>query len=454
MFIGRATAQVQSGVFSPDSVASIAREAYLYGYPMVENYRVMYQSCQDRAYAKYAPMNRFFHEKNVATAEDTLFVAPNGDTPYSYAVLDLRNGPLVLTIPPFESDRYIGFPLYDLYTQIVFTFSQRTIGNQGGDFLIAPAGWKEKVPKGIRQTVYSETDLVYLLVRTQLRNPSDLNRVHELQSQYTIRSLQEYQGKKKIPQAAPLSQGPLPQETPQSEPSADFFNLMNYLLSFCHPHASEKALWARFKEIGIEPGKPFVVRDAAFEQAVFKGMRQAKQDMMQKLPTYTNSSELFGTREQLNNDYLARAIGAWVGIYANQVEEFMGLHGVATQADGQPLDGRNDYVITFKAGDLPPVDGFWSLTLYRLPSRFMYKNELNRNVINGAMLPDLRKNADGSTTILIQHASPGKDWENNWLPCPDGPFTMSFRTYLPGERIRNGTWKVPEIAITRKAIKP
>jgi hypothetical protein len=166
------------------------------------------------------------------------------------------------------------------------------------------------------------------------------------------------------------------------------------------------------------------------------------------------ASELFGTREQLKNDYLSRGVGAWVGIYANQVEEFMGLQGYERHSNGEPYDGHNRYTVTFKKDQFPPVGAFWSITVYTLPSRFMYANEIRRNLISSAMLKELHWNADSSLTIYLQHSKPKGARARNWLPVPPGPFTMAFRTYLPGERIRNGDYQVPVPAIAGSSVKP
>lgn len=291
--------------------------------------------------------------------------------------------------------------------------------------------------------MYCETDILYILVRTQLFAATDLNNVHALQQQYKLTPLAVSTNSKQENFTVP----PLPPITPQSQPDLRIFGLLNYLLGFCHPHTSETELLQRFSSIGIAAGKSFDVTDTTTKAALLKGIALGQQAMMQKLPSVKFAEELFGTREQLNNDYLGRAVGAWVGIYANQKEEFMGLQGFERQADGKPFVGTNKYTVTFKSGQLPPVDGFWSITLYALPTRFMYANTLNRNLINSAMLPNLKKNKDGSISLYIQHESPGADKESNWLPCPKTSFTMSFRTYLPKQPIRDGSWQIPPVVL-------
>jgi hypothetical protein len=243
-------------------------------------------------------------------------------------------------------------------------------------------------------------------------------------------------------------------ENPQTPPDFYFFTLLNACLQYCHPHPSETALLKRFAAIGIVPGKPFQPVDKKVQAPMLSGIEQAKKKMLEKIPEVKYAAELFGTRDQLKNDYLARAVGAWVGIYANQAEEFMGLQGYERQSKDEPYDGQNLYTVTFKKDQFPPVGAFWSITVYTLPSRFMYANEVHRNLISSAMLNELHWNADSSLTIYLQHTRPKGLLARNWLPVPLGPFTMAFRTYLPGERIRNGDYHVPTPVLVGTTRKP
>jgi len=298
-----------------ERITAIAKQAYLYGYPMVENYRVMYQTTQNKAYPKYAPANQFYHDKNVATHLDTLFVAPNGDTPYSTAVIDLSKGPVILTIPPIDPKRYVGFPVYDLYTYVVTTFSKRNIGSQGGKFLLVKRGWKGKAPKDIKMVVPCESDLLYLLVRTQLFGAEDLAQVHALQAQYKLAPLPGFTPAKTLD---PFAEKPLPADNPYQKTDPRFFALLAFLMGETSPMPEERAFRASLDSIGIKAGQPFVFANAETEKAMMTGIDAAKKAMLDRLKTVRSSVEFFGTREQIKDDYLARATGAWVGIYANQ----------------------------------------------------------------------------------------------------------------------------------------
>ncbi|QKJ64156.1 DUF1254 domain-containing protein [Flavobacterium sp. M31R6] len=428
-----------------EEATKIAEEAFIYGYPIVENYRIMYYSTQDKNYEQYAPFNTFFHADDVASSKDTIFVAPNVDTPYSYATLNVKSEPVVLTIPKFEENRFIGVPFYDLYTHVIYTISPKNNGHSGGSFLIANENWKGDLPKGIKKRINSETDLIYVLIRTQLFDKKDLKRVHELQSEYKIETLSEYLGKiaKKDPPFTYLK--PILPQSPYTKPDLEFFNVLNFALQFTNPHPSETTLLKRFASIGIIPGKPFETENNPNAKKMLDGIKKGQDAFLAYLPKIKSSSELFGSRAYLKNNYIARAVGAWTGIYANEADVFLGIQGYERQADGNPFSGKNKYTFTFKKDDFPPVDSFWSVTLYKLPSRLLYANDINRYAIQSTIINTFKKNSDGSVTLYIQHESPGKELESNWLPCPTGLFTMSFRCYLPKEPLRNGTWIPPAV---------
>lgn len=434
-----------------EQITDIARQAYIYGYPVVENYRVIYNSTQDKNYPQYSPFNTFYNAYNVSTPDDTIFVSPNVDTPYSYASLYIKDEPVVISIPPFEDNRFIGVPIYDLYTYVIYTISPLNHGHNGGNFMIASVNWDGNIPEGldITQIIRCETDLAYVLVRTQLFDQADLGRVHEIQSQYKIWTLSEYEGVHPKPEAPKSLMAPLQAQSPTSTPSIDFFKVLNFALGFTTTDSSEVQLMKEFKKIGIVPGKEFKVKDPQTEKALLAGIAAGQKEMMEYLPKITSSAQIFGSRATLGDNYIGRAVGAWTGIYANTQEVFLGISGVERQGDGQPFSGANKYRMTFGADNFPPVDAFWSITMYKLPSRFLYANALNRYAINSTMENDLVRNPDGSVTIYIQHDSPGKELEKNWLPCPEGMFTMAFRCYLPREELRNGQWQSPPVEMAK-----
>jgi hypothetical protein len=205
----------------------------------------------------------------------------------------------------------------------------------------------------------------------------------------------------------------------------------------------EAGLRGRFVKIGIVPGAPFEPSDEDARNAVIEGMRQGLMAMYARAKTVRSSAELFGSRNQLKDDYLSRAVGALLGIYGNSAEEYLGV-GYQGDVEGKPFNGYYKYQIKFSADALPPVDAFWSITAYNA-SKFLIENPINRYVINSPMLPSLTKDADGGYTLYLQHESPGKERESNWLPVSQDAFNLAFRTYQPGRAIIDETWQAPPV---------
>lgn len=431
------------GAHAADSVQDSASAVYVWGYPMVDMYAILRGQALDRSSPEFkAPLNAIGHARQVTTPDDRLVIAPNVDTPYSHAWLDLRAEPVVFTLPAFERERYVSLQLFDLYTWITGYVSPRTNGQAGGDFLIAGPGWQGEVPKGIRGVFRSTTTLALGMVRTQLFDSADLPRVHALQDGMKVRTLSAYLGRP-APAAQPIP-ALLPELNLRREPtSTRFFEVLNWMLAFMPVLPEEAALRRRFEALGLGAGKPEAAQAGAASSSVLEGMKQGLGQMVERARRVRSSAEIFGSREFLGNDYLARAVGAMLGILGNAGEEYL---GVGWQADvkGQAFDGRKSYRIRFAPGQLPPVDAFWSITVYT-QERLLYANALRRYVVNTPMLPRLQRDADGSITLYVQHTSPGTALEANWLPVPATPFGLTFRTYLPRAEIRNGGWLAPPV---------
>ena len=229
------------------------------------------------------------------------------------------------------------------------------------------------------------------------------------------------------------------------------FNILNFILKFCPVHPSEKELRAKFATIGIEPGKKldFAAMPEATCEAYEQGLADAWKDfaVLQKKADSgeLTSADAFGTREELKNNYMMRWAGAVLGIFGNTAAEAIyPLYFVDTAK--RPLNAaEQNYILRFEPGKLPPVNAFWSVTMYDLPDRFLVANPLNRYLINSPMLPQLTKDPDGGLTLYIQHESPGASKEANWLPAPKGPFFMSMRLYYPKPDALNGEWKEPKV---------
>jgi hypothetical protein len=436
---------------TPKEARQIAKEAYVYGFPIVDNYRVNHSYFVDPKSPEFkAPWNELHNTARVYTPDDTAIQTPNSDTPYSQLGTDLRAEPLVLTIPPVEKNRYFSVQLIDAFTHNYDYIGTRSTGNGGGHYLLAGPGWKGEVPAGIAATFRSETELGWAFFRTQLFDPSDIEGVKAVQAGYKVQALSQFLGKPPPP-AAPRIDFVAPLSPEEQRTSPAFFNVLAFVLGFCPTHPSEAAIRERFAKLGIEGGKVFDPARLSPEilQAVKDGMADAWAEFAafkaREVDTgKVGSADVFGTREYLKNNYLYRMAGAVLGIYGNSKEE-ANYPIYVVDAAGEPLDAsKKTYVLRFPPGALPPVDAFWSLTLYALPSKNLHANPLKRYLINSPMLSGLGRDADGGLTLHVQHASPGAGKESNWLPAPDGPFFMVLRLYLPRKEALNGAWKRPE----------
>lgn len=442
-------ARAEAGI-PPAEARAIAKEAYIYANPMVDSYRIMHAYFVDRDNPEYkAPWNRIRNIARVYTPEDKAIQTPNSDTPYSMIGLDLRAEPMVLTVPPIEKNRYFSVQLIDLYTYNFDYLGSRATGNGGGNYLIAGPDWKGKTPKGVAKVIRSETTLAIAAYRTQLFNPGDLDNVKKIQAGYTVQPLSAFLGRP-APKPVPVVNFIEPLTPVGVKASVDVLAQLNFLLQFCPTNPSEKALMERFAKIGVGQGKVFDVGRLSPEmkKAVEDGIADAWADFA-KLKVRIDkdeiaSGDLFGTREYLKNNYLYRMAAAVLGIYGNSKQEAMYPFFTVDSA-GQKLTGANRYTLRFAPGQLPPINAFWSLTMYGLPESLLVANPMNRYLINSPMLPQLKRDADGGITLYIQNASPGSEKETNWLPAPQGPFIAVMRLYWPQPKAVDGAWKAPQM---------
>jgi hypothetical protein len=438
----------------PAEVRAIARDAVIWGFPLVDSYRVQYSYFVDRNSSEYkAPFNTLVNNARVYTPDDKAIQTPNSDTPYSFVGADLRAEPLVITVPAIDKGRYYSIQFIDMYTFNFAYVGSRATGNGPGNFLLVGPDWRgdtKKPPPGIRSVIRCETEFAFLLLRTQLFNPGDIDNVKKIQAGYKVQPLSQFLHQP-APAPAPAITFIKPLSADAERTSLDFFNILNFILQFCPTNPSEAALRARFAKIGIDGGKKF---DPA---ALTPGMRQAYQDGMAdawkafaeykatQLDTgLSSTADGFGTRAFLKDHYINRMAGAVLGIYGNSKDE--AIYPVYfIDADKQKLDGTRRYAMHFAPGQLPPVNAFWSLTMYQLPASLLYANALNRYLINSPMLQSLKRDADGGLTLYVQHDSPGADKEPNWLPAPGGPFFAVLRLYWPKPDALNGKWTAPPL---------
>jgi hypothetical protein len=432
---------------TPAEVRSIAKEAYVYGFPLVDNYRVMYAYSIDKDDPEYkAPFNVIANMPRVYTPEDQAVQTPNSDMPYSMLTVDLRAEPVVLTLPKVEQGRYYSVQLIDLYTFNFAYLGSRTTGSDGGSFLVAGPGWKGATPPGIAKVLRSETELAMVAYRTQMFKPTDLENVREVQAGYKVQPLSSFLGEP-APPPAPQIEFIEPLTAEQERTSLDFFDELAFVLQFCPTHSSEAALRERFAKIGIEPGRPFgtAFLSAKMKSALAAGMAEGQQAIDARRNESKSSADLLGTRDYLQNDFLNRATGTQVGIYANSKEEAFYIP-MQMDAGGQPLEGsEHRYTLTFAPNSLPPVKAFWSLTMYSLPQQLLVANPIDRYLINSPMLPDMVRDEDGGITICIQKDPPGGEKDANWLPSPAGRFVMVLRLYWPEQAVLDGAWQAPPV---------
>lgn len=435
---------------SQEEARKIAKEAYIYGFPIVDNCRVQYSYFSDKNDPDYkAPRNILFNIPRVFTPEDKAIQTPNSDTPYSWIGLDLRTEPIVFSIPPIKKERYWSLQLIDLYTHNFDYLGSRTTGNEGGNFLIAGPDWNGDKPECITKIIRCETNIASAQFRTQLFNADDLENVKAIQEKYIVKPLSAFLGES-APEAAPVIYFPKPLSPDAQRTSLEFFDNLNFALQFCPTHPTETELISRFAKIGITAGKTFDAEKLSPEMksAFENGMKDAWSEFAALKSRVekgeVTSGDLFGTREYLNNNYLYRMMAAALGIYGNTKEEAM-YPAYYVDGNGQPLDGANKYKINFAHGLLPPVNSFWSVTMYEQPASLLVANTINRYLLNSTMLSQFNKDADGGISLLLQNESPGKDNESNWLPAPKGPFSMIMRLYWPKEEALNGKWIAPPL---------
>ena len=444
---------------SPGQARQIAKEAYIYGFPLVVNYKTMYMYAVNPNSPEYkGGFNNLACVARVYTPKDKAIVAPNSDTPYCMFWGDLRTEPLVLTIPKMEKNRFYQVQLIDLYTHNFAYVSTVTKGNVPGNYLITGPGWQGKVPKNIKEVIHSETNMVFSIIRTQLFDSKDVARVKEIQAGYQFQPLSTFLGTP-APPAAPAVKFPNWHEGDQF--NINSFKYINFVLSLSEKLPDEKKLMKRFAKIGIGTLDSFDINQ--FSPEIQKALKEGVKDGFAEIEAFIKkfasdplaSAKIFGTRKflkesavknyGLSNFYVMRAVAAHTGLYGNSGKEAV-YPVYFTDSAGQPLNtAKNNYRITFAKGQLPPVNAFWSLTMYDSKTQLLVENLPKRYLLNSTMMKQFVMGKDGSLTLYIQKVSPGKKLESNWLPAPDGPFFVILRLYGAKEAPPTGKWENPPL---------
>jgi hypothetical protein len=446
-----------SQTLSAAEARQIAEDAYVYGYSLMttEVTRVQMTSV-DKVEALRAPMNQFANVPRYPPADFRGVSAPNADTLYSLAWLDLAE-PQVFSHPAV-GDRFYLFEIVDLWMAALESApSKRTAGGAAADYLITGPDWKGTVPAGLKHIPLA-TRYMVILGRTYADgSPQDYEAVNKLQAQYKITPLSSW-GKPFTPVAPPVNPNPgfsltdAPQPVILAMGTAGYFDRLARLMGGAAPAAAADApMLARMAKIGIVPGQPFDM--SKLDPAVQDALKDVPQSALRRIEAskaslgnivegwvITKGLGTYGT------DYIKRAVVAAFGWPANQQKDAVYPYTEVDSA-GQPLSGANNYTLTFGKGATPPVDGFWSITMYMIDQGWWFvPNPLNKFTVSPRN--NLKYNADGSLTLYFQNASPGADKEANWLPAPKGPFLPMLRMYWPKEAspsILNGSWTPPRI---------
>ena len=439
-------------------VKAIAEEGFIYGLPLVMNYAVKNEFVLDKSSPQYkGPFNTIANEARVFTYKDTAVVTPNSDTPYSMLWLDLRAEPIVISVPAVEKSRYYSVQLVDGNTYNYGYIGSRATGNDAGDYLVVGPGWQGETPAGIKQVFRSTTPFGLTIFRTQLFTPDDMPNVQKVQAGYKAQPLSAY-----------LNQPPPPAPAATDFPPAStagikehFFEYLDAALRFVPESALDKEVRARLASIGVGPGKTFDFKELSDEHkaAFLLGMKEGDKKVEEFLASGMKNingwkiGSVFGDEAFFNGNWLMRAAAAKGGIYGNDAVEAV-YPMTRDDAEGQPLDGsKHNYTLTFPKDGLPPVNAFWSVTMYDGKTQLLIENPINRYLVNSPMLAGMKTNPDGSLTLYVQKDSPGKDKESNWLPAPDGQIYLVMRLYWPRTEPPSilpagaGSWAPP--AVTR-----
>lgn len=437
-------AYAQSKITAEEAHA-IGVDAYVYFYPLLsmDITRKQFTNIEPGREFGKGPMNTFVNVPQYPPADFKGVVRSNFDTLYSIAWLDLTKEPQVISAPDTDGRFYL-LPMLDMWSDVFASPGWRTTGTQAGQFLVTPPGWTGAVPAGLSH-LPAPTSFVWIIGRTKTDGAKDYAAVHKIQAGYTVTPLSRL-GKEpeavsvKIDPAVDMKTPPKIQVDTMSV--AHYFSYAADLLKLNPPHSTDQPMLAQLKRIGIEVGKPFSMEALDPQiQAALQTVPQDAQALMQwKLPTlarvvngWSMNTDTMGV---YGNYYLKRAIVAQVGLGANLPEDAIYPLNIG-DSSGKPLDGANNYRLHFAKGEAPPVNAFWSITLYD-PEGFQVANSLNRFAVSSWM--PFKTNADGSLDLYFQNESPGKDLEANWLPAPKGAFNLTMRLYGPKAEALNGKW--------------
>ena len=443
---GEITSMGNPALVDPATIRPTAAEGWIWGYALLENYRTMYPQAVDDADPRYVGgFGVFRHYPQPSTPANTDVVTPNNDTPYSWAWLDLRAEPWVVSVPAEE--RYYVIPLHELDTVYAGFVGARTTGHEAGDYLVAGPGWQGEVPDGVAGVIRTATQLIGILGRTYLdgTSPEAVEELRAIQQQYRLRPLHEYAG---TPAPPPVPQPVWPVWRDEVTDTVEFFSFLDFLLGFFPALPAEADLRRRLAALGIDGRGEFepAALPAEARAEIERGIADGRARLEEAAAGISNAASFFGTREQIGGDYLNRAIGAKKGLYGlPAAEAWYGGWLVDSEGNRPPNAGERDYVLRFAPDGLPPAEFFWSATMYGLPGRLLVDNPIGRYSI-GDRTPGLVRDPDGGLSLYVQSKRPADAGHSaNWLPAPDGPFTVIIRLYGPDRSVLDGGWTLPPL---------
>ena len=432
------------------SIDDIAASAYLYFYSLLtmDLTRLQATNVEPGKELLHGPTNMFSNAPTFPPADFKLVVRPNFDTLYSSTWLDLTKEPMIVSVPD-TGGRYYLLPMLDMWTDVFASPGWRTTGTKAQDFLVAPQGWTGAAPAGVTR-IDAPTPIVWIIGRIQTNGPADYDAVHKIQAGLKVTPLSQW-GKPATPAEFKIDSN-VDMKTPpkiqvDSMGGKRFFTYAAELLKTVPPHITDEPIIAQLRRLGFEPGRSldFDALDPVVKQALENAPKAGRQLMAWKVPTlarvvngWAMNTDTMGV---YGNYYLKRAIIAQLGLGANLPEDAIYPINLAASA-GKPLDGTNRYTLHFEKGEAPPVDAFWSVTLYDSEG-YQVPNTLNRFAVSSWM--PFKYNSDGSLDLVVQNESPGPDMESNWLPAPKGEFNLTMRLYSPQPDALTGKWNPPPV---------
>ncbi|MCY0993257.1 DUF1254 domain-containing protein [Nannocystis sp. ILAH1] len=422
----------------------IAEQVYTFAYPLV------LMDLTRQVMTVQTPINTFQHLRAYPSAKFREVVSPNADTLYSSAWLDLAKEPIVLSIPDMGK-RYWLMPMLDAWTNVFASPGTRTTGNEVQHFAVAGPEWQGQLPEGLA-LLRAPTDTVWIIGRTRVTSELDTLAVHKLQDQFKLTPLSGWGPMAVAPEPPPLTTGvdigtPPPQQV-QAMPPEQFLARVAELLPENPPSDADAPMVDKMRELKLVRGTPFDAE--ALGPAELLALREGVEDARAELAAATrhlpgdkvNGWRIFTDTGQYGVDYARRALVAEVGLGANLPQDAL-YPATDVDGNGEPLTGASRYVLHFDKGETPPVEGFWSLTLYD-EQHYFVDNPIDRYALGDRS--KLRRNKDGSIDIYIQQETPGKAREANWLPAPAGHFNLIMRLYWPKEPALRGDWVPPPVA--------